>query len=385
MSRNGRRVNAKSIMGVMMLAAGLGSEVDSRPRADEQHGGRRHRGVDQRQVRRGEWPAHAYKNYGWRRRPEGLAWRHEHPGHRNACLARRGHRRAVLVASSRVDVAHYFIDESRVESGSRGCAGARRRRRRWPAQARPARRGAGGTLGAAGRAPDAAARRRADRCDQAMDRRAAHNAEWALSAQLEVLAPVRRDGGRVPARAQGRSRAGRRAHAARAGARARGIVRRGPGGACARLRPARIPLVLVANDIAPADMLHFKGGVFTGFVTDVGGAHRTPRSWRAAWTSRPWSGARGEPHHPPGRLGHHRRRQRAGDRHPSPIVLEEYRFRQRQSELERERLSPAAAHAGRDAGRRTHRTAGNIGCRDASARWRPGRSAWACSAASSSS
>lgn len=27
LSRNGRRVNAKSIMGVMMLAAGLGSEV----------------------------------------------------------------------------------------------------------------------------------------------------------------------------------------------------------------------------------------------------------------------------------------------------------------------------------------------------------------------
>jgi phosphocarrier protein len=28
MSRNGRRVNAKSIMGVMMLAAGIGAEVD---------------------------------------------------------------------------------------------------------------------------------------------------------------------------------------------------------------------------------------------------------------------------------------------------------------------------------------------------------------------
>jgi len=28
MSRNGRRVNAKSIMGIMMLAAGLGSEVE---------------------------------------------------------------------------------------------------------------------------------------------------------------------------------------------------------------------------------------------------------------------------------------------------------------------------------------------------------------------
>lgn len=28
LSRNGRRVNAKSIMGVMMLAAGMGSEVE---------------------------------------------------------------------------------------------------------------------------------------------------------------------------------------------------------------------------------------------------------------------------------------------------------------------------------------------------------------------
>jgi len=28
MARNGRRVNAKSIMGVMMLAAGLGTEVE---------------------------------------------------------------------------------------------------------------------------------------------------------------------------------------------------------------------------------------------------------------------------------------------------------------------------------------------------------------------
>ena len=28
LSRNGRRINAKSIMGVMMLAAGLGSEIE---------------------------------------------------------------------------------------------------------------------------------------------------------------------------------------------------------------------------------------------------------------------------------------------------------------------------------------------------------------------
>ena len=37
LSRNGRRVNAKSIMGVMMLAAGLGSEIEIETSgADEQ-------------------------------------------------------------------------------------------------------------------------------------------------------------------------------------------------------------------------------------------------------------------------------------------------------------------------------------------------------------
>ncbi|MFZ3297769.1 MAG: HPr family phosphocarrier protein [Ralstonia pickettii] len=37
LSRNGRRVNAKSIMGVMMLAAGLGAEVElETDGADEQ-------------------------------------------------------------------------------------------------------------------------------------------------------------------------------------------------------------------------------------------------------------------------------------------------------------------------------------------------------------
>ena len=37
MTRNGRRINAKSIMGVMMLAAGMGSEVEiETDGADEQ-------------------------------------------------------------------------------------------------------------------------------------------------------------------------------------------------------------------------------------------------------------------------------------------------------------------------------------------------------------
>lgn len=100
------------------------------------------------------------------------------------------------------------------------------------------------------------------------------------------------------------------------------------------------PLVLVANDIAPADMLQFKGSVFTGFVTDVGG-----RTSHTAIVARSMDipavvGAREV-----SRLV----RQDDwliidGDTgvvviNPPPIVLEEYRFRQRQSELERAKLN----------------------------------------------
>jgi phosphotransferase system enzyme I (PtsI) len=99
------------------------------------------------------------------------------------------------------------------------------------------------------------------------------------------------------------------------------------------------PLVLVAADISPADMLQFKGGVFTGFITDVGGrtSHTAivarsmdiPAVVGAREASRlirqdDWVIIDGD----------------AGVAviNPSPIVLEEYRFRQRQSELERARL-----------------------------------------------
>ena len=36
LSRNGRRVNAKSIMGVMMLAAGLGAEIEVETDGDDE-------------------------------------------------------------------------------------------------------------------------------------------------------------------------------------------------------------------------------------------------------------------------------------------------------------------------------------------------------------
>jgi phosphotransferase system enzyme I (PtsI) len=99
------------------------------------------------------------------------------------------------------------------------------------------------------------------------------------------------------------------------------------------------PLVLVASDIAPADMLQFKSSIFTGFITDVGGrtSHTAivarsldiPAVVGAREASRiirqdDWVVIDGD----------------AGVAvvNPSAIVLEEYRFRQRQSDLERARL-----------------------------------------------
>ena len=99
------------------------------------------------------------------------------------------------------------------------------------------------------------------------------------------------------------------------------------------------PLVLVANDIAPADMLKFRRSVFTGFVTDVGG-----RNSHTAIVARSMD--------IPAVVGAREASRIVtqddwiiidGDAgvvivNPSPIVLEEYRFRQRQVELERARL-----------------------------------------------
>jgi len=100
------------------------------------------------------------------------------------------------------------------------------------------------------------------------------------------------------------------------------------------------PLVLVASDIAPADMLSFKRSVFTGFVTDVGGKTSHTAIVARSMDIPAVVGAR--------QASNLIRQDDCiiidGDAglvivDPSPIVLEEYRFRQRQSELERSRLA----------------------------------------------
>ena len=65
-----------------------------------------------------------------------------------------------------------------------------------------------------------------------------------------------------------------------------------------------VPLVLIAHDLSPADMLQFKQSVFAGFVTDVGGTHLAHRD-RRAQPGHPGGGRRAQrqPAGAPGRLG----------------------------------------------------------------------------------
>ena len=100
------------------------------------------------------------------------------------------------------------------------------------------------------------------------------------------------------------------------------------------------PLVLVAQDLSPADMLQFKSKVFAGFITAVGG-----KTSHTAIVARSMD--------IPAVVGARAASQliRQDDWviidgnegvvivDPTPIILEEYSFRQRQSELERERLA----------------------------------------------
>jgi phosphoenolpyruvate-protein phosphotransferase (PTS system enzyme I) len=101
-----------------------------------------------------------------------------------------------------------------------------------------------------------------------------------------------------------------------------------------------VPLVLIAHDISPADMMQFKQSLFAGFATDVGG-----KTSHTAIVARSMD--------IPAVVGARSASQLIkqddwviidGDAgvlivDPSPIILAEYGFKQRQGELERERLN----------------------------------------------
>lgn len=101
-----------------------------------------------------------------------------------------------------------------------------------------------------------------------------------------------------------------------------------------------VPLVLIAHDLSPADMLQFKQSVFAGFATDVGG-----KTSHTAIVARSMN--------IPAVVGARTASQLIrqddwviidGDAgvvivDPSPIILAEYNFKKRQGELERTRLA----------------------------------------------
>jgi len=250
--------------------------------------------------------------------------------------------RAVLVASSRVDVAHYFVEESSVPNEIRRALRAR----------------------------DEVARE-LESLKQDMPSDAPHelaalldvhlmllhddallgatrqwiverhyNAEWALSAQLEVLARQfdEMEDDYLRERKADLEQVVERLLSALAAEQGRAPV--GAASVVQRDFAGEDPLLLVAADIAPADMLQFKRSVFHGFITDIGG-----KTSHTAIVARSMD--------IPAVVGTREASRLIrqddwviidGDSgvvivNPSPIVLEEYRFRQRQSELERARLA----------------------------------------------
>lgn len=254
--------------------------------------------------------------------------------------------RAVLVASSRVDVAHYFVNPDQV--------GAEIHRLRVARDA----------------VVDELQRLQKDMPKDAPHELAAlldvhlmllqdeeltagvvqwiktrlYNAEWALTSQLEIIVrqfeemedPYLRE---------------RKADMEQVGERVLHCLK-GTGSLVAQAkRPQRpqqelqlgdidVPLVLVAHDLSPADMLQFKQSVFTGFVTDVGG-----KTSHTAIVARSLD--------IPAVVGARTASQLVkqddwviidGDAgvvivDPSPIILADYGFKQRQGDLERERLA----------------------------------------------
>jgi phosphotransferase system enzyme I (PtsI) len=250
--------------------------------------------------------------------------------------------RAVLVSSSRVDVAHYFIDDSRVAAETD--------------RLRAARDEVAGELALLQRELPADAPHELSALldvhlmllhDETLTgatkqwiRERHYNAEWALSAQLEVLA-------RQFDEMEDDYLRGRKADLEQVVERLLRALAREPvvgftpaPGVQARDFGGEDPLVMVANDISPADMLQFKRSVFTGFITDVGGKNSHTAIVARSMDIPAVVGAREAS-----------RIIRQDDWliidgdagmvivNPSAIVLEEYRFMQRQCELERARLS----------------------------------------------
>lgn len=260
--------------------------------------------------------------------------------------------RAVMVASSRVDVAHYFIEPGQVDSeidrvrrGRNAVVDELHRLQQTVAQLGP---------------KDASQELKALLDvhlmllqDEEMVEGVKHwirdrlyNAEWALTTQLELIARQfdEMEDEYLRERKSDVEQITDKVLRAMQGQLSTGLPLGTPSArkAAAESQPddTDAPLVLVAHEISPSDMLQFKQGVFAGFVTDVGG-----KTSHTAIVARSMD--------IPAVVGARTASQLVrqddwviidGDAgvvivDPSPIILAEYRYKQRQLELDRSRLA----------------------------------------------
>lgn len=262
--------------------------------------------------------------------------------------------RAVLVASSRVDVAHYFIDSAQVESeidrvrdGRNAVVDELHRLQESISHMGP---------------KDAPHELKALLDvhlmllqDEELVEGVKHwikdrlyNAEWALTTQLEIIARqfdemedeyLRERKGDLEQITEKVLRAMQGAASPVLAVPARS-ARKASQADLLLEDTVDVPLVLVAHELSPADMLQFKQSVFAGFVTDVGGKTSHTAIVARSMDIPAVVGAR---------TGSQLIRQDDwiiidGDAgvvivDPSPIILAEYSFKQRQLDLERGRLA----------------------------------------------
>jgi phosphoenolpyruvate-protein phosphotransferase (PTS system enzyme I) len=253
--------------------------------------------------------------------------------------------RAVIVASSRIDVAHYFVQTEQVEGEIERLRHARNEVAAEILKVQHSLH----ELGPSDAHPELTALLDVHLMllqDEQLTGGVKHwiverhyNAEWALTTQLEVIArqfdemedPYLRE-----RKADLEQVVERILRVMRGVASPVGVGRTRPG----QDNAVEVPLVLIAHDLSPADMLQFKQSVFAGFVTDVGG-----KTSHTAIVARSMD--------IPAVVGARSASQLIeqddwviidGDSgvvviDPSPILLAEYGFKQRQGEVERERLS----------------------------------------------
>ncbi|MDQ7747462.1 phosphoenolpyruvate--protein phosphotransferase [Hydrogenophaga pseudoflava] len=261
--------------------------------------------------------------------------------------------RAVIVASSRIDVAHYFVKPDQVEAEIQRL---RQARNGVVAEIEKVQASLD-ELGSQDAHPELSALLDVHLMllqDEQLTSGVKHwiterhyNAEWALTTQLEVIArqfdemedPYLRE---------------RKADLEQVVERMLRMMRGVASPVAAPLPPTDpaeasgtlfdpsvdVPLVLIAHDLSPADMLQFKQSVFAGFVTDVGGKTSHTAIVARSMDIPAVVGARSASH----LINQDDWVIIDGDAgvvvvDPSPILMAEYGFKQRQGEVERERLS----------------------------------------------